>query len=337
MLRYLGNDLNQAGQINENYARELLELFSVGLAGPDGQPTYTQADVVEAARALTGWVINSTTLRGEFRPARHDAGPKTVLGQTGAWNHDQLVDLVLTHRADAVAHLLAGKLYAWFVHPVPNPGVVAALAQVLRTTDFDVPVALRALLTSAHFYSGAVVGARLKSPVELTVGLLRELGIPLSATVQERLRVVTQAMGQEVLEPPSVEGWPGYDDPLEYRAWVTTGTVPERRGFADAAVLGQGVFARYDAFPLADQLSDRTHPYVLARDLAAHLLAPPLSAAATDALAEATLLDGVPDNYDRQQRVDFWVEIVLGAPNAARDRLRGLLSALVNLPEYQLT
>ncbi len=336
MLRFLNNELNRDGQINENYAREILELFSVGLVGPDGQPTYTQSDVREAARALTGWVINETTIRGEFRPARHDAGQKTVFGQTGAWDHDDVVDLILAQRPAAVAHFLATKLYAWFVHPVPNAGVVAELASVLRATDFDVPAALRALLTSAHFYDAAVVGARLTTPFELTLGLLRELGLPLSTAVGEHVRELTNTLGQEVLNPPSVEGWVGYDDPLEYRAWVTTGTLPERRGFADGAVGGGAVFAAFDALPLVDQISDRTQPYTIARDLSAHLLAPPLSEAETDALADATLLDGAPDTYTRAQRISFWAEVMILSPGTARARLRALLTAIVNLPEYQL-
>ena len=336
MLRFLDNETNQAGQINENYAREVLELFTTGITGPDGQPVYTQADVREAARALTGWVVNEALVRGEFRPNRHDGGQKTVFGQTGPWGYDDVVRLVFEQRGAALAHFVAGKLYAWFVHPVPNAGVVADLAARLRDTDFDIAAALRSLLTSAHFYDAAVVGARLKSPLELTLGLTRELGIPLSPAVQEMTRTATESLGQEVLNPPSVEGWPGYDDPLEYRAWITTGTVPERRGLAEAAVYGGGVFGVYDPLPLADQVSDRTDPYALARDLAAHLLAAPMTTAAAEALAEETLLAGVPAHYPRVLRMDFWAEIVLTSPATARERLRELLAALVNLPEYQL-
>ena len=336
MLRYLDNDTNRAGDVNENYAREVLELFSLGLAGPDGRPPYTQADVAEAARALTGWVVNERRVRGDFDAARHDGGPKTILGKTGAWGADDVVDLMFSERGGEAAHFLAGKLYAWFVHPAPNAGVVAALAGVLRGNGFDVGGAVRVLLKSAHFYDAAVVGARLKSPMELLVGITRELGMTPSQAALERFRVVSQSVGQELLDPPSVEGWPGLDDPLEYRAWVTTGTVPERRAVADAVIFGGGGFARYDPLPLAEQVSDRYDPYGLTRDLAAHLLAAPLSESAVDELAEQTVLDGVPTSYSREERQGFWVEIVVSAEDAARDRLRHLLSALVNLPEYQL-
>jgi uncharacterized protein (DUF1800 family) len=333
MLRFLDNE---AGNLNENYAREIMELFSMGITGPDGQPNYTQDDVIEAARALTGWVVDENNIRGRFRSERHDAGQKTILGRTGAWDHDDLVQILFDERADAIAHFLAGKLYAWFVHPVPNAGVVAALAGVLRQSDFDVPTALRALLTSAHFYDPTVVGARLKSPMELAIGVLRELGVTPSAAALETIRIRTQSIGQEVLNPPSVEGWPGYDDPLEYRAWVTTGTIPERRGLAESLVYGESGFADYDPLPLVEQVSDRYDPYRLVRDLAAHLLAVPLTDAAADELAEQTVLDGVPMSYSREERNGFWVEIVVSAEPVARERLRHLLAALVNLPEYQL-
>ena len=336
MLRFLDNDTNRVGDINENYGREILELFSMGLVGPDGTDNYDQNDVREAARALTGWVVNESQIRGDFKATRHDSGQKTIFGQTGAWDHDDVVDLIFAHRAPAVAHFLAGKLYAWFVHPVPNPGVVADLASTLEGNGFDIGAAAEALVSSAHFYDAAVVGARIKTPVELALGLTRELGIPASQSVLERVRTATASLGQEVLNPPSVEGWAGYDDPLEYRAWITTGTVPERRGLADDAIYGGGGFGLFDPLPLVEQLSDATDPYRIAADLAAHMLAPPQTEAQTDELAALTLLDGVPTSYDRAERTSFWAEIALTSEGAARDRLRALLSHIVNLPEYQL-
>lgn len=342
MLRFLDNDTNVAGNLNENYAREILELFSMGQAGPGGAPNYTQADIVEAARALTGWVVNENQIRGDFVASRHDNGDKTVFGQTvargsnGRADHDALVAHLFQHRTPQIAHFLAGKLYAWFVHPVPNAGVVAALAARLQGSGLDVADAVQALLGSAHFYSADVVGARLKSPVELALGLPRELGLPATAGVLERTREVTQQLGQELLNPPSVEGWAGLDDPLEYRAWITTGSVPTRRGLADEAVFADSPFPDADPLELVDQISDRTDPYRIAADLAAHFLAIPLAPEATDALAEQTLLNGVPESYGRPLRISFWTEIAVAPGPPARLRVRELLSMLVNLPEYQL-
>ena len=344
MLVFLDNDSNRVGEVNENYGRELLELFTMGQQGPDGADNYSQTDVRAAARSLTGWVENASQIRTDFNAARYDDGVTELLGVpvsslgTGAssYGYDEVVEVIFRHRTDAVAHFLAGKLYAWFVHPVPNASVVAELATVLRTNDFDVSVALDALLTSAHFYDAAVQGARIKTPVELMLGLTRELEVPASQDVLERTRTATESLGQEVLNPPSVEGWPGYDDALEYRAWITTGTIPERRGIADDMIYGGGGFDRLDPLPLAERLSDTSDPYTLAADFAAHMLAPPLTEAETDELAERTLLDGVPTSYDRGERNSFWIEIALTSENAARERLRALLSHIVNLPEYQL-
>jgi len=344
MLRFLDNDTNKVGDINENYGRELLELFSMGLVGPDGSDNYTQDDVRSAARALTGWVVNENQIRGEFKTSRYDPGVTTLFGvnvsalsgSASSYGYDEVIEVIFEHKAPAVAHFLASKLYAWFVHPVPNTGVVSALASELQSNNFDVGAAVQKLLSSAHFYDAAVVGARIKTPLELILGLTRELGIPASQDVLERTRTVTQSLGQEALNPPSVEGWPGYDDPLEYRAWITTGTIPERRGIADDAIYGGDGFDDFDPLPLIEQLSDLTDPYQIASDLAAHMLAPPMTEAATDELAAQTLLDGVPTSYDRAERKSFWVEIALTSENVARDRLRALLSHIVNLPEYQL-
>ena len=336
MLRFLDNDTNVVGDLNENYAREILELFSMGITGPDGTPNYTQDDIVQAARALTGWVVDEGRIRGTFDASRHDAGTKTIFGKMGTWDHDGLVDHIFAERTPAIAHFLAGKLYAWFVHPVQNAGVVTALAGEIRGSGFDIPAALRSLLTSAHFYDPAVVGARLKTPMELAVGVVRELEVTPGAAALETIRQRSQSIGQEVLNPPSVEGWAGYDDPLEYRAWVTTGTLPERRGLAEAAIYGDGGVAELDPLPFVSSISNRFDPYRITTDLAEHLLAVPLSAAAADEVAERTVLDGVPTSYTRQERQAFWADIVVTAEGVAQERLRHLLAALVDLPEYQL-
>ena len=165
MLIYLDGEDSSVGNLNENYARELLELFSMGRVGPDGQDNYTQEDIVQTARALTGWVVNMNTLRGEFVPGRHDAGVKTIFGRTGAWGYDDVIDILFDEREAEIAHWVAQKLYGWFVHPVPNPTVVAGLAQTLRQNGFEVAPVVRRLLKSAHFFDEAFGGARIKSPV----------------------------------------------------------------------------------------------------------------------------------------------------------------------------
>ncbi|MDX1420661.1 MAG: DUF1800 domain-containing protein [Rubricoccaceae bacterium] len=327
MLIYLDGEDSSAGNINENYARELLELFSMGRVGPDGQDNYTQQDIVEAARALTGWVVNMSTLRGEFDPSRHDGGAKTIFGRTGTWDYDDVHDILFDEREEEIASWVAQKIYSWFVHPVPNPEVVAGMAQTLRQNDFEVAPVVRQLLKSAHFYEEAFVGSRIKSPCEYLVGLTRELGIVPPQALLGRFRETGYNLGQDLLNPPTVAGWPGYA-PDEYRAWITTGSVPERRAEATNALEGNGAFPSFDPLPLVEALSDATSAAAIARDLAAHLLPAPLD---DDDLTEleAILLDGAPWWE--------WVTLYQSNPEAARQRVRLLLDHLVNLPEYQLT
>jgi uncharacterized protein (DUF1800 family) len=330
MLRYLNNDQNDGGPggtgINENYGREVLELFTMGQTDPTGAANYTQADVVDAARALSGWTLSANGLSTRFVASRFDAGTKTLFGQTGAWGYDDVFDLLFAHRAEATADFVARKLYGAFVHPVPDPEVSAQVAYVLRTSGFDIAAAVRALLTSAHFYDPTFTGSRMKAPVELGAGLFRELGWSMTDAAREHLRTTTESLGQTLLNPPNVAGWPGYD-PDQYRAWVTTGTLAERRGLATSAVLGGGPFGTYDPIPLAQQIADPTSSLSLARSFAAHLLPVPLSEAQILQVEEA-LLDGAPRHE--------WVVIYVSARDAARVRLRGMIAALVDLPEYQL-
>jgi hypothetical protein len=299
----------------------------MGRTDPDGQNNYTQQDIVEAARALTGWVVNMSTLRGEFVPSRHDDGVKTIFGRTGRWGYDDVLELLFDEREEEIAHFVARKLYSWFVHPAPNESVVAGMAQTLRQHGFEVAPVVRQLLKSAHFYDEAFTGARIKAPAEFLVGLTRELGIVPPQALYGRFREVANSLGQDLLNPPNVAGWPGYA-PDQYRAWITTGTVPERRAEVTDAVEGGGAFPAYDPLPLVEAISDVTSAAAIARDLAAHLLPAPVDDEVLDAL-EAILLDGAP--------FFEWFSLYQSNPEAARQRIRLLLDHLVNLPEYQLT
>lgn len=327
MLIYLNGDLNTGSSPNENYAREVMELFSLGILGPDGTPNYTQEDITEVARALSGWVVDMGNLQSEFVPSRHDSGQKTIFGQTGNYDYNGFIDLLLQQRSPEIAHHIATKLYSWFVHPAPNADVVTGLTTTLQNNNFNVAVALRKLLKSAHFFDDAFISARIKCPSETLVGLFREMSLPNTDTTLSRFRELGFSLGMDILNPPNVAGWPGFS-PDQYRAWITTGTVPERQGFADAAIFGDGVFDELDPLPLAEDLSDPTSAVAIVHDFAKHFLPTEMSQEMLDEMTEI-LLDGVP--------VWEWYNIYTQDPEAARNRLRGLLSFMTNLPEYQLT
>ena len=323
MLIYLDGRSNVVGDPNENYARELCELFTMGILGPSGSPNYTQDDVANLARALTGWTVTEATLSASFDPARHDDGDKTIFGQTGQWGYDDVLDLVFAQRSRSTAQHLCRKLYAWFVYGVPNEAIVDQLADHLIANDWNLAPTLRLLLSSAHFFDEAFIGARIKDPSEFLVGLVREFGIQPSGDLWARFRELGFMLGQELLNPPNVAGWTGY------RTWITTGTVPERQIVTGRALFGGGPFDEYDPLPLLDQITDATNVYAVAEDLPAFLL----PAADFDEAAQAyhveLLLVGAP-YYE-------WPYLVQSNPETARERLRTLLNHLVSLPEFQLT
>ena len=173
MLVYLDGFVNEKGAANENYGRELLELFTMGQFAPDGAPNYTESDIKEIARALTGYVVTSSG-GSYFEPNRFDDGTKSFFGQTGSFDYDDVVDILFEVRGAQIAHYICRKLYCFFVQPVPDEAFVAELASTFVASGFEIAPVLETLFTSAHFLDGSYRAARIKSPVELLVGFVRE-------------------------------------------------------------------------------------------------------------------------------------------------------------------
>ncbi|MFN8634557.1 MAG: DUF1800 domain-containing protein [Chloroflexota bacterium] len=210
MIRWLDLQTNRKGAPNENYARELMELFTLGVGN------YTEDDVDEVARAFTGW---SATLDGEylFRPMQHDYGQKTILGQTGAFDGDAVSDMLAAH--PVTARFMASKLFRFFAYPNPEPDVVERLAGVYQQSGGSIGSVVEAILRSPEFSSERAYRALVKSPTELLVGALRTLGadeIPPQAVGAMRL------LGQELFNPPNVAGWFGN------RGWINAATLLTR-------------------------------------------------------------------------------------------------------------
>ena len=248
MIIWLDNQDNHTGTINENYGRELLELFSLGVGN------YTEDDVKECARAFTGWTIGNMEymkLRAirdsiwpygriswhfRYREEDHDDGEKTFLGETGRFNGEDIIEIIC--RQEATAKFLARHMYHYFVAdepPVPqwpytpprNPAAVDALAQAYFDSGYDITAMLRVLFTSDFFRSQDTWYEKVKSPADLMAGVLRLTGeyrMPERAFVGESQRMTF--MGQQLANPPSVEGW------HQGTEWVDTGTLVERINFA---------------------------------------------------------------------------------------------------------
>lgn len=219
MLTYLDNRLNVAGAPNLNFARELFELFLLGVG------RYSEDDVFASARAWTGHTIDPTTGTHLFRPDRHDAAPKTLFGRTAAFDGPDVIDLVLDHPDLRVtcARFLTRKLFAFFAHPSPDEAVVVELADVLLAHDFHLTPALRALFLHPAFYAPAARQGLVRTPIEWCVALLRATGLAAADTHPEWL---LGQMGQAPFVPPNVAGWGAN------QYWLTTASAAARADHA---------------------------------------------------------------------------------------------------------
>lgn len=224
MLVYLDGARSRKEAPNENFAREVMELFTLGEATQGGG--YTEEDIREAARAFTGWSIAREDFSFRMRPAIHDGGTKTVLGRSGNFDGDQVLDILLAQ--PQAARFVTEKLWREFVSPQPDPRAVDRIAQRFRASGYDISVVLHDLFLSDAFWDPANRASLVKSPVELVVGAVRELG--LHPQDDRPLVLKCAQLGQNLLVPPNVKGWPGYTD------WINATTLLERRRFADQLV-----------------------------------------------------------------------------------------------------
>jgi uncharacterized protein (DUF1800 family) len=227
MLKWLDAPANRKGHPNENLGRELMELFTLGIGH------YTETDVKEAARALTGWTIGE---EGKFQelPIRHDDGEKAILGKKGKWKGDDLVKMVLEH--PATARRLAFRICELFMgEGTVDAAMTNALADGLRQRDLDIGWAVETVLRSQAFFADANLGKRVLSPVEYVIGAARALELfdPPSSTLV--LAEWTGRLGQDLFYPPNVGGWPGG------RTWLTTRSVIGRANYAADLVEGNHV------------------------------------------------------------------------------------------------
>jgi uncharacterized protein (DUF1800 family) len=212
MILYLDTQANQKGEPNENFARELFELFTLG------EGHYTEQDIKEAARAFTGWRLDPRL--GAFRRdwRRHDDGIKTLFGQSGRFDGDEILSITLEQ--PQVAKYLVRKLWREFISDDPDELEVERLAAQFRRSDYQMKPLLRELFLSPYFWAPANRGLLVKSPVDLLIGTIRLFQVP----VEEPIHLVRfgRRLGQDLFDPPNVKGWPGGT------RWITTSTLLER-------------------------------------------------------------------------------------------------------------
>jgi uncharacterized protein (DUF1800 family) len=211
MLQFLNNQQNRKGRPNENFAREVMELFTMG------RGNYTESDVKEAARAFTGWGFN---VQGEFvfRKQFHDSGSKTFLGKTGNFEGDDIIKILLAQ--PQTANYISKKIYAYFVNEKVDEDKQQWLSKRFYASNYDVKELLNDIFTSSWFYDEKNIGAKIKSPVELIVGIRRFLPLELDNDASQLL--FQKVLGQVLFYPPNVAGWPGG------RSWIDSSTLMVR-------------------------------------------------------------------------------------------------------------
>jgi uncharacterized protein (DUF1800 family) len=309
MLIWLDGRENKKGNPNENYARELMELFSLGIGH------YTENDVREAARAFTGWEVKGT--EAAFTAAQHDDGPKTVLGQTGDFKPDDVVRICLEQKSAAT--FIVGKLFRFLVtENIPATSeLIQPLAEQFRRSDYDFGALVKTVLSSNLFFSEQAYRSRIKPPVDFALEIVRGLEgrVGTSALVP-----VLEALGQNVFNPPSVKGWDGGP------AWLNGQTLLTRQNLALALTSTEDL-----------RFGDRTDPAALARKHGKKT-----DEEILDFFVTLFLQNNLPDEsrtrlkeYQLRARAEakpvYWTD-----DEAADHRTRALCRLVLTLPEFQL-
>ena len=226
MLLYLNGVDNKKLAPNENYARELYELFTLG----EGNG-YTQDDITETARALTGYNARLNGGPITFNPNRFDDGEKTIFGRTGNWGYDDVIDILFEEKSDLISTFICTKIYKHFVSPVINNQIIAELSSDFIQNNFELLPIFKKLFKSEHFFNSSASNVLIKSPIDFMLFIEKEFDFlkldNFDLNRNNYLRLRTADMGQEILNPVDVAGWQGNHD------WISTGTLPMRWEFGN--------------------------------------------------------------------------------------------------------
>ncbi|HEX7845654.1 MAG TPA: DUF1800 domain-containing protein [Chitinophagaceae bacterium] len=364
MLRYLNGYLNTNTAPDENYARELLELFTLG-KGPTVQ--YSEDDVKRAAKILTGWRINGTTFTVFFDGNRHDSTNKqfssyfntaTITGQTGANGALETDDLLtMIFQKEEVSRYICRCLYRWFIYykidAAAETNVIEPLAAIFRSNNYSIKPVLAALLKSEHFFDVLNQGSHIKSPVDQVVSCLREFAVAFPNSTTEYadaygmwnyIRNWFATMNQDIGDPPDVSGWPAYyQEPQFHELWINSDTLPKRNQFTDTMINSgytrNGKKIVINAVTFAQALPNPSDPNALIDDSLAVLYRVPLSAASKQQIKEQILLSNQTQDY---YWTNAWTAYIINPSdmasfNIVNTRLKTFYQYLMNLPEYQLS
>ena len=323
MLRYLNGFENKKNSPNENYARELYELFTLG----EGNG-YMQEDITETARALTGYNRFKTYLGViEFNENSFDKGSKTIFGRSGNWGYNDVIDILFEEKKDLIANFICNKIYRYFVSPQLNSSVVSAMAETFKQNEFELKPVLKQLFKSEHFFDSVNSNVIIKSPIDLMLGLHHSLSFEYKDNVDLELnfRNKCREMGQEVFSPVDVAGWQGNHD------WINSETLPKRWEFADYLLIKywQKNKNQFKTFIQSLVGSDQTDLRVIVTQLKDFMFCPYeiKEEEMTDAIN--TFMGEVPESYFED---GTWSLNSNSVPKQVYDLMR----FFITLPEFQL-
>jgi uncharacterized protein (DUF1800 family) len=363
MLKYLNGYLSTASAPDENYGRELQELFAIG-KGPGSQ--YTEQDVKEAAKALTGWRINATTYKSYFDSTKHSAVGKQfssfynntlVAGRTGATAGDMELDDLLTmiFAQGEVAKFMVRKLYRWFVYyeidATTENNVIAPLADIFRNNNYDIKPVLSALFKSEHFFDILNQGCVIKTPADLVIGSMREFSVsmPLASDWDtsyghwNTLYSLMNNQGLNLHDPPNVAGMPAYyQEPLFHEIWISSDSLPKRNQFTD--IMTNSGYTRntfkmqFDFIAFAKTLPNPGNPNDLIDDTIKRIYRISVSPQVKQQMKTQLLLSNQQyDYYWTNAWADYIANPIVANYNIVNTRLKDLFRYLMNLSEYQLS
>ena len=325
MLIYLNGFQNTNTEPNENYARELFELFTLG----EGNG-YTQEDIVEASKALTGWNLRPQA-GGPiiFNTNTFLSGDKTIFGQTGNWNYHDVIDILFQERGPLIAQYICRKLYRYFVSPDVDPmietNIIAPMAQTMIDTNFELVPVLKQLFKSEHFFDEKALGVIIKSPFDLIFQFVNESSFLFNDDLMEAFIYYAAVLGQIMFNPPDVAGWQGDQD------WIGTSTITARWALFRAylnLLYDSGQEERFRSLAI-DLSNDSNDPAYITKVLVDHLHARELFTPTDYDIATEVFKWEIPQNYydDRLWNLS-WAE--------APYQVLLLLNHVATWPEFQL-
>ena len=328
MMIYLDLPQSRKEHPNENWARELMELFTVGIGH------YSEQDVREAARAFTGYRLEMTTQRFRFAQFQQDRGNKAFLGKSGAFNGDDIIDILV--QQPACAQFIGRKLWRFFVEDDPSSQIVDAVAGRIRAHNYELRPVLREIFSAEEFYSDRAMRSQVKSPVQYLVQTAKLLETQLPSSIVAQNAMVQ--MGQILFAPPNVKGWDGG------KAWISTSTLLFRYNFANYMVNGSAMLpagaaaARAKAAgpgfrmrpeELAQQI--QRDPIEISKVVPAELRDKP--AELVDLLSARLFQNRAPEKETKT----FVQYLEARKPDTGDETMRGLLHLMMSTPRFQLT